>query len=239
LLRNVLITNQNGTFYYHRDHQGSIVALTDSSREVVESFTYDNHYGTIINHTKITETNNPYAYTGRELDTSELYYYRARYYDPQIQRFISEDPIGFMSGDFNFYRYVGNSPVNFGDPSGLILEYEIEWWKDFFGGVGDFLDNYSNMQAATNIIHNDGSRGWAKQDQYFHCLANCQATNRGDGGYNAARLISELRELTDEYFKGNSAEDCNEDRKVNKHGQKGGNCAKRCEKFRPGGSFPY
>jgi len=112
------ITNANGTFYYHRDHQGSIVALTDSSGQVVERFTYDNHYGTIVNHTKTIETNNPYAYTGREYDTSELYYYRARYYDPQLQRFISEDPIGFMSGDFNWYRYVGNSPVNWIDPSG-------------------------------------------------------------------------------------------------------------------------
>ena len=113
------ITNQNGTFYYHRDHQGSIVALTDSAGAVVESFTYDNHYGTITNHTKDVETNNPYAYTGRELDTNELYYYRARYYDPQIQRFISEDPIGFVSGDFNWYRYVWNSPLNLTDPLGL------------------------------------------------------------------------------------------------------------------------
>ena len=72
------ITNANGTFYYHRDHQGSIVALTDSNGQVVESFTYDNHYGTIVDHTITTQTNNPYAYTGRELDTEELYYYRGR-----------------------------------------------------------------------------------------------------------------------------------------------------------------
>jgi len=59
------ITNANGTFYYHRDHQGSIVALTDSNGDVVESFTYDNSYGTIVNHTKTVETNNSYAYTGK------------------------------------------------------------------------------------------------------------------------------------------------------------------------------
>ncbi len=113
------ITNDNGTFYYHRDHQGSIIALTDSSGQVVESFTYDNHYGTIVSHTKDVETNNPYGYTGRELDTEELYYYRARYYDATVQRFIGEDPIGFSGGDFNFYRYVSGDPVNFIDPSGL------------------------------------------------------------------------------------------------------------------------
>jgi RHS repeat-associated protein len=51
-------------------------------------------------------------------DDSNLYYYRARYYDPELQRFLSLDPIGFSSGDFNFYRYVGNDPVNFLDPYG-------------------------------------------------------------------------------------------------------------------------
>jgi hypothetical protein len=44
--------------------------------------------------------------------------FRIKYYDPTIQRFISEDPIGFASGDFNFYRYVWNNPVNFVDPDG-------------------------------------------------------------------------------------------------------------------------
>jgi RHS repeat-associated protein len=45
-------------------------------------------------------------------------YYRARYYDPKIGRFISEDPIGF-DGGINFYAYVGNNPANWTDPSGL------------------------------------------------------------------------------------------------------------------------
>jgi RHS repeat-associated protein len=46
-------------------------------------------------------------------------YYRARYYDPKIGRFISEDPIGLRGGDVNFYAYVRNSPTNFIDPLGL------------------------------------------------------------------------------------------------------------------------
>jgi hypothetical protein len=49
-------------------------------------------------------------------------YYRARYYDPGVGRFISEDPIGFDGGDTNLYRYVGNSPLNFIDPFGLFAQ---------------------------------------------------------------------------------------------------------------------
>jgi RHS repeat-associated protein len=64
---------------------------------------------------------NPYTYTGREYDPETgLYYYRARYYDPATGRFLQQDPIGFASGDVNLYGYVGNNPINFIDPSGLI-----------------------------------------------------------------------------------------------------------------------
>jgi len=115
------ITNHetNRTYYYHRDHQGSIVALTNQEGNIVENIEYDGHYGTILNHTKQETTLNPYGYTGRETDLKDLYYYRARYYDPTTQRFLSRDPIEFEAGDFNFYRYVSNDPVNFVDPSGL------------------------------------------------------------------------------------------------------------------------
>jgi RHS repeat-associated protein len=72
-----------------------------------------------------------YRYTGRELDPdAELYYYRARYYDPQARRFISEDPIG-LEGGANLYAYVGNNPLSFIDPSGADCVYFDN------GGVGD------------------------------------------------------------------------------------------------------
>jgi RHS repeat-associated protein len=62
---------------------------------------------------------NPFQYTARESDTETgLYYYRARYYDPSAGRFLGEDPLGFISA-INFYDYVGNSAVGFGDPMGL------------------------------------------------------------------------------------------------------------------------
>ncbi len=48
-----------------------------------------------------------------------LDYYRARYYQPGLARFIGEDPIGFRGGDFNLYAYVSNGPTNRSDPTGL------------------------------------------------------------------------------------------------------------------------
>lgn len=57
-------------------------------------------------------------YTGRQFDSETgLYYYRARYYDPNLGRFMSEDPIGFRGGT-NFYSYVQSNPIDATDPSG-------------------------------------------------------------------------------------------------------------------------
>jgi RHS repeat-associated protein len=63
-----------------------------------------------------------YAYTAREWDTeTNLYYYRARYYDPKVGRFQSEDPVRSQAGErtLNLYRYVADNPSNYLDPTGL------------------------------------------------------------------------------------------------------------------------
>ncbi len=61
------------------------------------------------------------GYTGREMDgETGLIYYRARYYDPKVGRFISEDPVRWRDGDANLYAYVKNNPVRFVDPTGRV-----------------------------------------------------------------------------------------------------------------------
>lgn len=98
------------------DALGSTVGLTDASGNLVTNYIYE-PYGT----TGLTgaNSNNSTQYTGRENDGTGLYYYRARYYDPRMARFVSSDPLGFGGGDLNLYRYVGNNPVSFVDPSGM------------------------------------------------------------------------------------------------------------------------
>ena len=66
-----------------------------------------------------SSTTNPYAFAGRELDATGLYFMRARYYNPLLSRFISSDPLGLGGGQPNFLAYAYNSPMNFVDPLGL------------------------------------------------------------------------------------------------------------------------
>ena len=122
------------TYFYHSDNQGSIIALSNIDAKIVESFIYDDAYGIILDHQKTIETLNPYGYTAQVYDTNELYYYKARYYDPTTQRFLSPDPIEFKGGDYNFYRYVNNSPLNFTDPSGLNA-FSLSSMSDFFSSL--------------------------------------------------------------------------------------------------------
>jgi RHS repeat-associated protein len=63
-------------------------------------------------------TTNPFQFTGRENDGTGLYHYRARYYKPDIRRFVSEDTLGLAGGDLDLYTYTGNRPTVLSDPGG-------------------------------------------------------------------------------------------------------------------------
>jgi len=101
--------------YYQTDVLGSVIALTDQTGAVKTTYAYDPFGNTTVSG---EASDNPFQYTGRENDGTGLYYYRARYYSPELQRFISEDPIG-LAGGINMYVYVSNNPVMLTDPTGL------------------------------------------------------------------------------------------------------------------------
>ena len=108
-------TNGANVSYFLADHLGSTNGLTNSSGSLTASNSYDS-FGNPTN----PAFSSRYQFTGREFDSfSGLQFSRARFYDPQIGRFISEDPIGFGGGDVNLYGYVWNNPQNWFDPFGL------------------------------------------------------------------------------------------------------------------------
>jgi RHS repeat-associated protein len=110
-----LRTDSAGARNFPTDALGSTIALTDSSAAFQTTYTFEPFGNTAPTG---SSTTNSFAYTGRELDATGLYFYRARYYNPQLQRFISEDPLDFLGG-MDLYSCATNDPVDFGDPLGL------------------------------------------------------------------------------------------------------------------------
>jgi RHS repeat-associated protein len=119
------------------DHQGSVrdlARVTSGTASVVNHIVYD-AFGETVSETDAAIAH-LYGYTGKELDKETgLQYNRARYLDLVLARWISQDPIGFAGGDANLYRYVGNSPTNATDPSGLVTSQDPPFqrgWGGFF-----------------------------------------------------------------------------------------------------------
>jgi RHS repeat-associated protein len=115
-------TDSGGTYDYLSDIVGSTVALTGTSGSIQTQYTYS-PFGNPSS--SGSSSSNPYQFTGRENDGTGLDYYRARYYSPTTQRFISEDPLEFAGGDLDLYSYVQNSPQTLEDPTGLQIAIPV------------------------------------------------------------------------------------------------------------------
>lgn len=104
------------TAFYEQDGLESVTSLSTAVGALANIYTYD----ALGNLTVTTGgLRNPFEYTGRDRDAeTDLRYYRARYLDSSVGRFLSEDPLRFETG-VNFYTYVKNNPIIHTDPSGL------------------------------------------------------------------------------------------------------------------------
>ncbi len=129
---------------YHYDYRGSTVAITDAASTVTDTFTYDT-YGKLTSRTGTTDT--PFMYNGRDgvmTDENGLYYMRARYYHPEIKRFINADIVaGKISNaiTLNRFAYADGNPVSNIDPFGLSAERgEI----DRIEYINSYMENTEN-----------------------------------------------------------------------------------------------
>ena len=148
-------------YYYHQNNLYSVAALTNQAGTVVERYAYtaygkplfcDPNGNTLTDQQK-SGVGNPFLYTGRRLDPETgLYYYRARYYDAGLGRFIGRDPIGY-NGDIDLYAYVNDNPANAIDPSGRAPD---EW---------DGAHGYTkcDVKAGKLIVAIDPSQPWARK----------------------------------------------------------------------------
>ena len=248
--------HKNGnTYRIFSDHLGSPrLVVNISNGYVAQRMNYD-AFGNVI-----FDSNpgfQPFRFAGGIYDPdTKLTRFGARDYDAQTGRWTAKDPIGFAGGQANLYGYVLNDPINSIDIFGLAescgscagltatdcllyggnlcepgIDYEI---SDAIDGVNDFIENYNDMREANTI----------GADKYFHCMANCEATQRGPAGEDVACIISDTREWVDQNLKGDPPSASAADQVANKHGRSVGpwntsaNCKQICAPFRPNGLDP-
>jgi RHS repeat-associated protein len=139
----------NGSLTYLTDILHSTLALASPSSSLVALYAYDPFGNATVTGAPVT---NPYEFTGRENDGTGLYFYRARYYSPALQRFISQDPLGFGGGDVNLYQLVYANPVNLTDQMGLsyLVFYPREHDLDLYDSEGNLIAQYTAYNNVTS-----------------------------------------------------------------------------------------
>jgi RHS repeat-associated protein len=165
--------------YYHADALGSVTALTDSSGAVQTRYRYESFGKTEMTLDDSHGVANPFRYTSRELDETGDYYYRARYYDTEVGRFISEDPIRFLGGadwyvyvdsvgkppfETNLYSYAFNNPINYIDPLGLYGTKDCSYYQQACKTNGGFYE-CQIVERACNFF--------PKSNETSDCIRQC------------------------------------------------------------------
>ncbi|KAF9064010.1 hypothetical protein BDP27DRAFT_1334218 [Rhodocollybia butyracea] len=110
--------------YFHSDHLGSTIAVSDSGGNIVTQYKYDSFGKVSVEGTDIAR----YKFSGKELIDNELYYFGARFYDADIGRFVTLDkfPVNLDNigpSTFNMYAFSRNNPINYVDVDG-----NAPWW---------------------------------------------------------------------------------------------------------------
>jgi RHS repeat-associated protein len=145
--------DETGKTHYLADALRSTLFLTDDRGGRVQDYVYD-AFGRVVQQSGTIMQ--PFIYTGREWDAATgLYYYRARYYNPTVGRFLAEDPLNFrFSGDNNSYVYALNNPIRSTDPLGLFTwdkSCTCELGDDLTRDIGDIIERACKVNLITDL----------------------------------------------------------------------------------------
>lgn len=123
----LLSLKQNGqSYYYLYDGKGNVTAVINGAQSVEAAYSYD-PFGNLL--TKAGSLNQPYRFSTKPYDEETgLSYYGYRFYSPALGRWITRDPIA-EKGGLNLYAFVGNSPLNWYDPTGLNMCKMNKQWS--------------------------------------------------------------------------------------------------------------
>ena len=185
-----MVTPDDQVYTYHFDGNGNTIAMTDGIKQVVNKYAYL-PYGKIIASEELIEQ--PFTFAGMVgimKEVEGLYYMRARYYDPSVGRFISEDPSGFSDGP-NLYAYVGGSPLMFVDSWGLCkgFNYSESFWNNFWEEI--YKNNirqdwhFDRNKMNQNITYEQAKEQWilmSPGQSIYH--------QQGPGNENNLKFIS-------------------------------------------------
>ena len=155
--------NPIATKTYLTDALGSVLAMTNQNQNSEIFYSFSTYGETTALGADLDSPANSNQYTARENDGlvggtngGQLYYYRARYYDPVLKRFLAEDPIG-VTGGANVYAYVEGDPAGHLDPLGLWAFGDPlpDWMVNASAGFGDTL-SFGLTNAARNVAGING-----------------------------------------------------------------------------------
>ena len=161
--------NRLRAYYYIHNHQGSVIALVDRRGRIVNRYDYwpDGNMRGIEE-----SVEQPFLYTGAYYDRETgLYYLRARYYSPELRRFIQRDPILFEGGT-NLYSYTGCDFVNYGDWWGLFGTESCEYYDILCKYTGDIYSCFIAGPACKEIKKVPLPKEWAE------CVRACLQERR-------------------------------------------------------------
>jgi RHS repeat-associated protein len=134
--------------FYNPDALGSITSLANAGGTLGQTYTFDSFGKQTASNGSLTS---PFRYTGREFDSETgLLYLRARYYSPEVGRFVSEDPIQF-NGGINFYSYVRNAPTGQVDPYGLSPADVQTILTMFYNYVNQLVANHERLPGSGEL----------------------------------------------------------------------------------------